>query len=213
MSHTSRILSLAPDLRASARTTATILGLTLLAAAPLLAQEEAESGGLFAVNWVGIFVWTWVIFIILFLVLRKWAWGPILGALEARERRIQDTLDEAARERLEAEELLQQHRQMLNQARGEAQEFLAEGRKAGERLKAELVEEAQKQKQEILERSREEIERERDEALATLRREAIDLSIKAASRVLERNLDAEDNRRIVKDYLEVLEKENAGKKG
>lgn len=190
--------------------TALALALLTLGADPLLAQEEG-GGGFFSVSWLGIFIWTWAIFIVLFIVLRKWAWGPILGALEARERRIQETLDEAARERREAEKLLREHREMLDQARREAQEVLAEGRKAGERLRAELLEEAQKQKQEILERSREEIERERDQALAALRSEAIDLSIKAASRVLERNLDAEDNRRIVEDYLEVLEKENGGK--
>lgn len=190
--------------------TALALALLTLGADPLLAQEEG-GGGFFSVSWLGIFIWTWAIFIVLFIVLRKWAWGPILGALEARERRIQETLDEAASERREAEELLREHREMLDQARREAQEVLAEGRKAGERLRAELLEEAQKQKQEILERSREEIERERDQALAALRSEAIDLSIKAASRVLERNLDAEDNRRIVEDYLEVLEKENGGK--
>ncbi len=121
---------------------------------------------------------------------------------------IQNALDQAAREREEAAKLLGQQREILGQVRGEAQEILAEGRKAGERLRAELMEEAQKQKREILERSREEILKERDEALATLRRAAVDLSISAASRVLEKNLDSKDNRRLVEEYLEALSKED-----
>lgn len=182
------------------------LVLALVWAKPLLAQEG--DGGLFAVNWFGLFVWTWLIFILLFVVLRKWAWGPILEALDRRERRIQSAIDEATKQRDEAEKLLAEQREMLGKARGEAQEILAEGRKAGERLRAELLEEARKQKDQIVERSRDEIRHERDEALAALRREAVDLSISAAGRVLEKNLDSKENRRLVEKYLDALSKES-----
>ncbi len=185
-----------------ARSSGVAAALVLVSAAPLLAQKG--DGDLFAVNWFGLFVWTWLIFILLFVVLRKWAWRPILEALDKREQRIQDAIDQAAQQREEAEKLLAEQRDMLGQARGEAQDILAEGRKAGERLRAELLEEARKQKDQIVGRSREEIRRERDEALAALRREAVDLSISAASRVLEKNLDSKENRRLVEEYLDVL---------
>ncbi|MGD8699803.1 MAG: F0F1 ATP synthase subunit B [Gemmatimonadales bacterium] len=180
---------------------------SLTLAAPLLAQEEhgggAGGGGLFAIN-PGLIIWTWVIFLILLFVLRKWAWGPILGALETREKRIQDALDGAAREREEAERLLQEQRKLLEASRDEAQQILAESRKAGERLRAELLDEARKQKDQIVENAREDIERERDHALDLLRREAVDLSISAAGRVLHREVDSAENRRLVEEYLASL---------
>jgi F-type H+-transporting ATPase subunit b len=177
-------------------------GLCLVRVGPLLAQEEG-GGSLLNIR-PGLVIWTWIIFLALLFVLRKWAWGPIVGALEARERRIQEALDEATREREEAHGLLEEHRKLLNQARNEAQEILAEGRKAAERFRAEMLEEGRQQKEEIVARARDEIARERDQALDALRREAVDLSITAASRVLEKNLDSEDNRRLALEYVDRL---------
>lgn len=187
---------------------------SLVLAAPLLAQEEHGGGGgeaLFRIN-PGLIIWTWVIFLILVLVLRRWAWGPILGAMEAREKRIQKALDGAARERDEAAQLLQEQRQLLEASRDEAQQILAESRKAGERLRGELLDEARKQKDQIVENAREDIERERDRALDLLRREAVDLSISAAGRVLHREVDSAENRRLVEEYLASLaaEREDDG---
>lgn len=188
----------------------TATALLLAAATPLLAQEEhGGGGGLFAIN-PGLFIWTWVIFLILLFVLRKWAWGPILGALETREKRIQEALDRAARDRDEAARLLKEHRRLLDESRNQAQNILAESRKAAERLRGELLDEARKQKDHIVAGAKGEIERERDQALEALRREAVDLSITAASRVLEKNLDSEENRRLVEDYLQHLSVERQG---
>jgi F-type H+-transporting ATPase subunit b len=188
----------------------TVIGLCLVFAVPLLAQEHEGGGGgdqLFAIN-PGLIIWTWIIFVILLFVLRKWAWGPILGALEAREKRIQDALDDASRERVEASKLLNEHRKLLDESRDEAQQIIVDGRKAGERLKSEITEEARKQAGKIVEGAREDIERERDHALEALRREAVDLSISAAGRVLNRELDSDENRRLVEDYLEGLATES-----
>jgi F-type H+-transporting ATPase subunit b len=190
---------------------ATVFALAVFDVAPLLAQEEhgGGGGGLFDIN-PGIFIWTWLIFVVLLLVLRKWAWGPILGALETREKRIQDVLDGAAHERGEAAKLLEEQRKLLDESRDQAQQILADSRKAGERVRAEIVEEARKQGDQIVGRAREDIERERDHALELLRREAVDLSISAASRVLSREVDSSENRRLVEDYLESLTGESRG---
>lgn len=186
----------------------TVAGLLVFTAGPLLAEEAAGGGSpFFSIN-PGLIIWTWVIFLVLLFVLRKWAWGPILGALEAREKRIQQALEGAAREREEAGWLLEQQRQLLDQSREQAQHVLADSRKAAERLRWQLLEEARARKDEIVARAKDEIERERDQALEALRREAVDLSIAAAGRVLEKNLDAEDNRRLVEEYLERLAAES-----
>jgi F-type H+-transporting ATPase subunit b len=185
----------------------------LATATSVLAQDEHAAevggGGLFAIN-PGLIVWTWVVFLVLLFVLRKWAWGPILGALEAREKRIQDALDGAAHDRQEAVNLLQQQKKMLDESRDQAQQILADGRKAGERLKAEILADSRKQGEQIVGHAREDIERERDQALESLRREAVDLSILAAARVLEKEVDSAENRRLVEDYLEDLAAESKG---
>ncbi len=191
------------------RRTLSAMALTLAWAGPLLAEEEGGGGGLFAIN-PGLIVWTWVIFILLLLVLRKWAWGPILGALEARERRIQETLDNAAREREQAGRLLEEQRALLDAARDQAQQILADSRRASERLRTDMMEEARKQKDQIVASAREEIQHERDQALETLRREAVDLSIAAAGQVLQRSVDSDENRRLVEEYLEKLTAESGG---
>jgi F-type H+-transporting ATPase subunit b len=191
---------------------ATALALSLVTAIPLLAQEEhgGSGGGLFDINWPGLMFWTWLIFLTLLFILRKWAWGPIIGALEARENRIQETLDGAARDREEAKGLLDEHRQILDESRDQALGILADTRKAAEALRAETLEAARSQKDQIVASAREDIERERDEALDVLRREAVDLSISAAGRVLRKEVDSEENRRIVEEYLEGLAADEAG---
>jgi F-type H+-transporting ATPase subunit b len=181
-----------------------VAGLLLFSAGPLFAQEAGGGGSsVFSIN-PGLMIWTWVIFLLLLFVLRKWAWGPILGTLEAREQRIQQALEGAAREREEAGQLLEQQRQLLEGSRERAQQILADSRKAAERLRSELLDEARAQKDQIVARAKDEIERERDQALEVLRRETVDLSIAAAGRVLQKNLDAEENRRLVEEYLERL---------
>ncbi|HLU26193.1 MAG TPA: F0F1 ATP synthase subunit B [Longimicrobiales bacterium] len=162
---------------------------------------EGGSGGLFDIN-TGLMIWTVLIFLGLLAVLTKFAWRPILGALEARERRIQEILDAAARDREEAARLLEEHRQQLAEARQQSQQIIAEGRQAAERVKQELLEKARAEQEALIERTRQELERERERALEALRREAVDLSLAAASRLLETRLDSEQDRRVVREFLE-----------
>jgi len=187
---------------------ACVLALWLVSAGTVLAQEDhgagGNGGGLFDINWGGLMAWTWLIFIVLLVVLRKWAWGPILGALEAREKRIQEALDGAARDRDQASKLLGEQRQVLAETRDQAQHILADSRKAAEKLRAELLAEARSEKDRIVAGARDEIRHERDQALEALRRETVDLSIQAAGRVLHKNLDSQENRRLVDDYLDGL---------
>jgi F-type H+-transporting ATPase subunit b len=182
------------------------LALLLAAAAlptSLLAQEHAApatSGGLTSLQ-VNLMFWTLVIFLILFYLLQRFAFPPIFKAVEDRERALEEAIAAAKRDRDEAARLLEEHRRQIENARGEAQRFIAEGRQTAEQMRAELLDQARREQQEILERSRREIQSERDRAIAELRREAVDLAIAGASKVLEQNLDSTSNRRIVEQFL------------
>jgi F-type H+-transporting ATPase subunit b len=183
--------------------------LVLLASSPmgLLAQGEAAGGGggaaMFNIN-LGLSLWTVVVFLALVLVLAKFAWRPILTAVEARESGIQSALDEAARRNAEAADLLEEHRKQLADARRQAGEILAEGKAAGDKVRKEIEEKARSEGQAIIERARQEIERERDAAVESLRREAVDLALSAASRLMSENLTQAKDRQLVERYLDEL---------
>jgi F-type H+-transporting ATPase subunit b len=176
--------------------------LTVFAApAPLFAQD---GGGLFSPD-PGLSVWTIVVFLLVLFVLGKWAWGPILGVVEAREEGIRDSIGEAKRMRAEAEQLLQETRNELAAARRQAQEIVAEGRDAGERVRREIEAKAREEADRMLARARVEIGRERDAALDAIRREAVDLAIAVASRILQERLDGAADRDLVQRYLEEVD--------
>ena len=177
--------------------------LVLLAALPgtLLAQGgEGGEGGLFDIN-TGLSAWTLIVFAALVFVLGKYAWTPILEAVEAREKGIQGSLDEAARFNEEAASLLEQHRQQLSDARRQANELIAEGKAAGEKVRKDIEEKARSEGQAIVERARAEIERERDAALDMLRKQSVDLAMSAAARLIHEKLDATQDRALVERYL------------
>jgi F-type H+-transporting ATPase subunit b len=171
----------------------------------LAASAEAGGGGTpFDIN-PGVTIWTLVVFGILLFVLAKTAWPAILKAVEEREQRIQAQLDAAEKANAEAQRVLAVYQQQVASAREEAQAMVAAGRHAGETLRQELVTKGRAEQEELLVRARREIGLERDQAVAELRREAVELSIAAASKVIERNLDNETDRRLVRDYLQSLD--------
>jgi F-type H+-transporting ATPase subunit b len=180
------------------------LPLALLLLTGLATPAVAQEGGLLDIN-EGLMVWTIIIFLFVLAVLYWKAYPVILGAVEAREARIADLLSAAQRDREEAQQLLEEQRARHEELRTQVQEMLAEGRTAGERVREEIIAEARGEQQAMLERARREIEQETDRALAELKGQAVDLAIAAASRLVERDLDQEGNRRFVHDYLARLE--------
>ena len=187
------------------RTTPVALWLLVALPAGLAAQGEGGDPGaaLFDVN-LALSLWTVVIFLGLLAVLWKFAWGPLLGAVDAREKNIQRMLDESAARHAEAARLLEQHKAQLADARRQAQEIVGEGKAAGERLRREIEEKARSEAQAILERAKKEIEREKDAAISELRRESVELAMAAAAKLMHQKLDPERDRQLVTEYLQEL---------
>jgi F-type H+-transporting ATPase subunit b len=165
------------------------------------AEAGAEAQGGLLTPHGGLMFWTLLIFVILLVVLTKFAFKPITAAVEAREKALQDAINAAQKNREDSERMLAEQRAGIESARNEAQRFIAEGRAAGDKMRTEMIAETRVQQQELLDRARKEIESEKEKAIADLRREAIELAIAGASKVIEKNLDDASNRKIVESFL------------
>jgi|SRR5690242_16250802 F-type H+-transporting ATPase subunit b len=169
----------------------------------LLAQEAEKAPALVDLR-INLMFWTLLIFGLLYFLLRWKAFPAIFDAVERREKALQDAIDSAKRDREEAQRLLEDHRRQIDSARGEAQKLIAEGRAVSEKMRNDLLEQTRQEQQALLERARREIETEKDRALAQLRREAVNLAIAGASKVIEENLDNTKNRELVEGFLASL---------
>src|SRR3989454_7716381 len=175
----------------------------------LLVQEAAHPGGEeaftpFSIN-TGLIFWTIVVFGILLLLLWKLGLPALLKSVEERERRIQQQLEDAERARAEAVRLLEEHKRTIAGARAEAQEIVARAKSVAEKERETLLAKARQEYEQLLGRARKEIDAEKEKAILELRREAVDLSIAAASKLIAGNLDTAANRRLVTEYLASLE--------
>lgn len=176
---------------------ALVAALLLLSATPAFAAEEASP---LDVN-LGLMIWTVLIFVSVLVALRRFAWPNILGAVERREQHIRELLESAGRDRAEAAAMMEENRRILDETRARVQEAINESRTSAERIRADMLAETRREQEALLERARRDIAAERESALEAVRREAVDVSMRAAERLVRRNLDAEDNRRLVREYL------------
>lgn len=168
----------------------------------VIQQAEVHPGPAspFEVNF-GLFFWTWVVFFALMYLLKKFAWPPLLKATVEREKRIQALLEEAEQRNKEANALLLEHEKLLADTRAKAHSIVAEAKAVAEKERALAMEKTRQEQEELLERARRDILAERDRAVVELRREAVDLSLAAASKLIGERLTSETDRKIVEQYL------------
>jgi F-type H+-transporting ATPase subunit b len=159
----------------------------------------------------GLAIWTVVSFLALLLLLRKLAWGPILAALERREKRIEDAIGGAERSRDEAGRILEEQKETLKKAKEEARAMIAEATADAARRGEEIVAESRREAERLLERARTEIRGEEAQAIDRVRREAVELALDAAERLVGRSMETADHRRIVEEFISESAKATRGK--
>ena len=166
--------------------------------APVLA-----AGGITDLN-PGLTLWTGITFLVLLVVLSRFAWGPIVKMLEERERTIKDAIDAAKKERHEAERLLAEQRDGLARAQREAAELARRNQQEVEALRQELTAKARKEADELVADARRQIAEELIKAKAELKAQVVDLAIDAAGRLVKANLDERAQRALVEEYIAQL---------
>jgi len=173
---------------------------------PATATTEGGGGASLIEPQLGTIFWTTVTFLVLIFLLGRFAWKPLLGALQERETSIRESIEQARKDREQAEELLEQHRGLLDEARRERAEAVNLGQRDAEKLKAEILAEARKQREQLLAQTEAQVAAGMQQARAELRTITVDLAIQAAEKLLSKNLDEQTHRRLVEEYLADLEK-------
>lgn len=153
----------------------------------------------------GLFIWTILTFLTLVGLLAKFAWRPLLAALDSRQNAIRKSLDDAQQARQELERLNQQSAAILSKARAEADQVIVGSRADAERLREELKQKARAEADAIVKGAERQIQLEAARAVQQIRAEAVDLSIMIASKLIQRNLTKEDNERLIEEALKQVE--------
>ena len=153
----------------------------------------------------GLIIWTLVVFGLLLAFLGKTAWPVLLQTVRERERDLERRLAEAAKAQEEAARVLEEHKKLLAGAKTQAQALLAEAKTVAQHEREAALQKTKDEQDQILARAKREIESERERAVVSLRREAVDLSLAAASKLIQERLDDDASRKLVTSYLGSLE--------
>ncbi len=176
--------------------------------ASLTLTPVLAAGGITTIN-PGLTLWTGITFLVLLVVLAKFAWGPIVAMLAERERTIREAIEAAKKERAEAERLMAEQKDALLRAQREAAEIAKRNQAEVEALRAELTAKARKEADDLVASARVQIEEETRKAVAELKAQAVDLAIDAAGRLVKANLDDKAQRKLVEEYIEQLRPDRA----
>ena len=153
----------------------------------------------------GLYIWTIVTFLVLVGLLARYAWRPLLDALDRRQEGIRKSLDDAKQARVELERLRTESSQILAEARTEADAIISRTRADAGRAAEEMKVKARADAENIVRNAERQIELETSRAVQTIRAEAVDLSIAIASKILQRNLTKEDNERLIGETIKEIE--------
>ena len=149
----------------------------------------------------GLFVWTIITFLILLGVLTRFAWKPLLKALETRENEISQSLEDAKKAKQELERLSAEGDEIIAKARSEAQGIVSEGKKAAEQLTANTLNKAKEEAMANLSAAKEQIKIERDKAIVEIKGEVVNLSLSIAEKLVKKNLSKVDNKSLIDESL------------
>ena len=153
----------------------------------------------------GLMIWTIVCFLIALWVLKRYAFGPIQRLIDSRQQSIQQSIEAAESARDEAQKLLEEHRKLIAEARGQGEAILAEARKTREAMERRMREETEAERQRRLEETRREIQAETERALEQIRTEVAELTLVAATKVTGKVLDPSDHRRLIEEAIQTLD--------
>lgn len=188
-----------------ARTGALALGVgSTLFAFPMLAfasDGEEEAGFSVLLPQMDEFIPMLLAFFVLLFVLGKFGWPMFAGMLEKREGTIKDSLEKSEAARIESEKLLEEYKAQLADAKAQAQQIVADAKKAGEAAQADITTKAQEEASAMIAKAKAAIETEKKIAIAELQGSVADTSIAVAAKLVGEDLDDAEHRKIIERYV------------
>ena len=152
----------------------------------------------------GLFMWTIVTFLIVLFILKWKAWGPLMSALDKRAEDIKNALSAADRAKEDAEKASQDYEKLVQKAHAEAQQIISDSKATGESVKNDIESVARENAEEMIRKAKTQIEAESQKAIQEIKSSVVNLSIEAAGKIIEKNLDSEDNRKLVEKTLDSI---------
>jgi len=156
----------------------------------------------------GLVFWSAITFLLLLFLMKKFLWGPLIENLDHRETMINDAVKKAEETQQKSEEALKDYNKKLAEAREEVRQIVAAGKESAEKVKADILEEAGKKSASLLEKAKKEIAAERSDAINQIKQVVVDISISAAEKMLKRNLNADDQIKLIEETMQGMEKED-----
>lgn len=167
-----------------------------------IAHDGGSAGGaLFSID-PGLSIWTWIVFGFLFIILRKFAWKPMMDSVKEREKMMSDAVEQAQQTKDALEQIAVKQEAALQEAREEARRIIDDGRKTAEAASQSINEKAVQEAKRTLEDARKQIGDEKERALNEIRKQSVDLIINASEKLITASLDDEAHRKIVEQQLE-----------
>ena len=157
----------------------------------------------------GLFIWTIITFLVLCSVLAKFAWKPLLNALESREKDIQSSIEDARKAKNELEQLNEEAEKIIAEARSEAQEIRSEAKTSAEKIKVDIRSQAEEDGKKLMDEAHAQIQVEKDKAISEIRQEVVALTMSVAERVIGKNLSMEDNQKLIESSIQDLKEHEA----
>ena len=149
----------------------------------------------------GLFIWTIITFLLLFFVLAKYAWKPLIKMLDDRETMIRSSLDDAEKAKLELERLNKESEAITAKARSEAQAILVESKTVAEKVKEDTIAKAKEQAIKISDDAQKQIQVEKDKAITDIKQEVVNLTLSVAEKLINKNLNDADNKSLIEESL------------
>ena len=156
----------------------------------------------------GLFIWTVITFLIVLAILRWKAWGPLIETLDARAKQIEDSLLKAEKVTAQAEAQAEKNEKVLQEARNEAQEIVTKARDAGDKLKQKLETDGKEHYDSMLNKAKRQIKTAKQKALSEIKNTVVDIALEASEKVLKRNLNNEDNKKMIKETVDEFKRAN-----
>ena len=172
----------------------------------------AGSGGSWINDWLmpntGLTLWTITTFLVLLIVLRWKAWGPLMDALESRAKSIEESLSKAELVAEQAKDQAKENEAILEKAREEASNIIAEAKQAGENLRTKLEENGKAQYESLISKAQDDIDAAKNKALSDIKNMVVEIALEASEKIVKRSLNNDDNQRIIEETVKSFQEKN-----